>query len=337
LSPIVDHLKSGKKVTFFSGAGVSTAAGIPDFRSPKTGLYSNLARLNLPYAEAVFDIDYFKENPKAFYTLAEELYPGKFQPTSFHYFLKLVQDKGLLKRVYTQNIDTLERVAGIKDEYIVEAHGSFASNHCVDCNKEMSVADVKKFIAKKEVPVCPECKAYVKPDITFFGESLPARFYEMWDEDVDDIEFAIVAGTSLTVFPFAGLPSEITGKVTRVLINREVVGDFKSKNKKDIVLLEDCEFVAETLCQMLGWKNELHDLKNGSYSFGVEDEIEEVTKSMKEVLGEKESGTEHVDEAKELSHTSNDTTDDKKDLDSDKNEDKWLGAKLLDKLGNLKI
>ena len=94
----------------------------------------------------------FKEDPKPFYTLAEELYPGNFAPTKFHHFIKLLQDQGSLKRVYTQNIDTLERLAGVEDKYIVEAHGSFASNHCVDCHKEMTTETLKTYMKDKKIP-----------------------------------------------------------------------------------------------------------------------------------------------------------------------------------------
>lgn len=266
LGPIVKAIQSGdKKVTFFEGAGISTAAGIPDFRSPDTGLYSNLAKLDLPYAEAVFDIDYFKENPKAFYTLAHGLYPGKFMPTKFHYLLRLFQEKKLLKRVYTQNIDTLERVAGIEDEYIVEAHGSFARNHCIECSLEMSTEEFKKQMSDKLVndgiPTCNECGGYVKPDIVFFGEALPVKFFDTWDEDADEVEIAIVAGTSLTVYPFASLPAEVTSKSLRLLINNEVVGDFKhGKRKTDVLAISDCDEAAVILAELLGWSEELDEL-----------------------------------------------------------------------------
>ena len=114
-----------------TGAGISTSAGIPDFRSPGTGLYANLSRLNLPYAEAVFDIRYFRTNPEPFYTLAQEMYPGKFRPTITHSFIALLEKKGLLLKLFTQNIDCLEREAGVPDDKIIEAHGSFAKYDCL--------------------------------------------------------------------------------------------------------------------------------------------------------------------------------------------------------------
>lgn len=78
------------------------AAGIPDFRSPGSGLYDNLQKYNLPYPQAIFEINFFRENPKPFFILAKELYPGIFKPTPGHYFIRLLQDKGLLLRHYTQ-------------------------------------------------------------------------------------------------------------------------------------------------------------------------------------------------------------------------------------------
>lgn len=265
IGPLIEAIKNKKKISFFLGAGVSTACGIPDFRSPKTGLYANLQKLNLPYAEAVFDIDYFRDSPKAFYTLCDELYPGKFVPSKFHLLLKLLQDKGQLHRVYTQNIDTLERIAGVDDKFIVEAHGSFANNHCIECGESMIPDNLKNHMQNKEVndgiPLCPSCSGYVKPDIVFFGEALPDRFFRLWEKDVEDVEVAIVAGTSLSVFPFALLPAECSKKSLRVLINKEVVGDFKTKKRKtDIVIQRDCDDVAEKMADLLGWTKDLNRL-----------------------------------------------------------------------------
>ncbi|XP_068872315.1 NAD-dependent protein deacetylase sirtuin-3, mitochondrial isoform X2 [Aphelocoma coerulescens] len=101
--------KECRRVVVMAGAGISTPSGIPDFRSPGSGLYSNLEQYNIPYPEAIFELGYFFVNPKPFFTLAKELYPGNYRPNSAHYFLRLLHDKGLLLRLYTQNIDGLER------------------------------------------------------------------------------------------------------------------------------------------------------------------------------------------------------------------------------------
>uniref|UniRef100_A0A8C3UAN1 NAD-dependent protein deacetylase sirtuin-2 n=2 Tax=Catharus ustulatus TaxID=91951 RepID=A0A8C3UAN1_CATUS len=131
-----------KNVVCMVGAGISTSAGIPDFRSPGTGLYSNLQSYDLPYPEAIFEIGFFKKHPEPFFALARELYPGQFKPTVCHYFMRLLQDKGLLLRCYTQNIDTLERVAGLDPELLVEAHGTFFTSHCLrpSCRQRYGLA-----------------------------------------------------------------------------------------------------------------------------------------------------------------------------------------------------
>merc|ERR1719271_507133 len=96
-----------KKIVVMCGAGISTSAGIPDFRTPGTGLYHNLQRFELPEPNSIFDIRFFREQPRAFYELAKEIWPGKYSPTPSHYFIKLLHDKGLLLRCYSQNIDSL--------------------------------------------------------------------------------------------------------------------------------------------------------------------------------------------------------------------------------------
>ena len=112
-------LDKAKNIIVMVGPGISVSAGIPDFRSPGTGLYSKLESYNLPYPEAIFSLDFFKKNPEPFYALAKEIYPGSHNPTPTHYFLKLLADKKKLLRVFTQNIDSLEIIAGIKPELIV--------------------------------------------------------------------------------------------------------------------------------------------------------------------------------------------------------------------------
>ena len=127
LQQVADYIRRGKakKIVLMVGAGISVSAGIPDFRSPGSGLYENLEKYNLPSPEAMFQIEFFRENPFPFYDLARNLFPSNFLPTPMHFFIKLLQNKGILKRCYSQNIDTLERQAGVSGELLVEAHGSF--------------------------------------------------------------------------------------------------------------------------------------------------------------------------------------------------------------------
>ncbi|XP_063253922.1 NAD-dependent protein deacetylase sirtuin-3, mitochondrial isoform X2 [Prinia subflava] len=135
--------KECRRVVVMAGAGISTPSGIPDFRSPGSGLYSNLEQYNIPYPEAIFELGYFFVNPKPFFTLAKELYPGNYRPNSAHYFLRLLHDKGLLLRLYTQNIDGLERVAGIPPDRLVEAHGTFATATCTVCQRNFPGEDFR--------------------------------------------------------------------------------------------------------------------------------------------------------------------------------------------------
>lgn len=249
-------LTFGNKV----GAGISTSAGIPDFRSPNTGLYANLAKLNLPFAEAVFDISYFRNNPLPFYTLAHELYPGKYRPTISHSFVRLLSDKGLLLKLFTQNIDCLDREAGVPGNKIVEAHGSFAHHHCIECKSSYPEDLMQQAISKAEVPHCltPQCNGLVKPDIVFFGEQLPEAFHRNRTLP-STADLCIVMGTSLSVQPFASLPSFCGDGVPRVLVNLERVGGLGSRSD-DVLILGDCDAGVRKLATALGWGSELEAL-----------------------------------------------------------------------------
>ncbi|TKA23154.1 NAD-dependent protein deacetylase hst2-1 [Salinomyces thailandicus] len=257
---LADYIISGKvsNICVMTGAGISTSAGIPDFRSPDTGLYANLARLNLPYAEAVFDIGYFRENPEPFYALAHELYPGKYRPTVTHSFIKLLQDKGMLMKLFTQNIDCLEREAGVTDDKIVEAHGSFARQSCIDCGSSYPEEDIKRHIDAKEIPRCHNCKGLVKPEIVFFGEQLPEAFFRSRGLPAQ-ADLCIVMGTSLTVQPFASLPQMTREQTPRVLINKERVGGIGS-GTDDVLILGDCDEGVRKLAKACGWLEDLEAL-----------------------------------------------------------------------------
>ncbi|KAL2002627.1 hypothetical protein VTN02DRAFT_6335 [Thermoascus thermophilus] len=241
-----------------AGAGISTSAGIPDFRSPDTGIYANLAHLNLPDPEAVFDIHFFRQNPRPFYALARELAPGRYRPTIAHSFVKLLYQKGRLLKHFTQNIDCLERQAGLPGEMIVEAHGSFATQHCIDCKSPFPDDLMKQHVEKGEVPLCQRCNGIVKPDIVFFGEALPEDFFLNRTLPAA-ADLCIVMGTSLSVQPFASLPGFCKEGVPRVLINLERVGGLGSR-PDDVLLLGDCDAGVRKFARALGWLDELEQL-----------------------------------------------------------------------------
>ncbi|XP_004715820.1 NAD-dependent protein deacetylase sirtuin-2 isoform X2 [Echinops telfairi] len=268
-----------RRIVCLVGAGISTSAGIPDFRSPSTGLYANLEKYHLPYPEAIFEIGYFKKHPEPFFALAKELYPGQFKPTVCHYFIRLLKEKGLLLRCYTQNIDTLERVAGLEPEDLVEAHGTFYTSHCISplCRQEYSLSWMKEKIFSEVTPKCEKCQAVVKPDIVFFGENLPARFFSCMQSDFQKVDLLIIMGTSLQVQPFASLISKAPLSTPRLLINKEKTGqtdpflgmmmglgggmDFDSKKAyRDVAWLGDCDQGCLALADLLGWKKELEEL-----------------------------------------------------------------------------
>lgn len=167
-----------KKVVVLTGAGVSCNAGIPDFRSPGTGLYDNLQKYNLPYPEAVFDLGFYRRNPDPFVQLASELWPGlKHSPTITHSFIALLEQKGILLRNYTQNIDMLDVLAGVSEERMIECHGHFRTASCTMCSRSFDGEDCKRIIVEeKRAPSCMHCKGHIKPDI---GEFLLNSCFEI--------------------------------------------------------------------------------------------------------------------------------------------------------------
>ena len=147
-------LPVGLNVLCMVGAGISVNAGIPDFRSPGTGLYSTVFHEGLERPEDMLTLSFFRKNPMPFYEFAKSIWPaGQHRPTKTHHFLKLLSSKGILKRVYTQNIDGLERLAGLAQDKLVEAHGSFSTASCIDCQAPHDINQVKAEIFSGRIPI----------------------------------------------------------------------------------------------------------------------------------------------------------------------------------------
>ncbi|PCH40120.1 NAD-dependent deacetylase sirtuin-2 [Wolfiporia cocos MD-104 SS10] len=306
LPSVAKYMKSPecRKVFVMLGAGASTSAGIPDFRSPEIGMsaccltQSNLARFDLTHPEAIFEINFFRQNPKPFYALARELLPGRFRPTPTHSFVKLLHDHSLLHTCFTQNIDTLERRAGVPDHKIVEAHGSFANQRCVECRAEYDAVKMRECLKTGTIANCNQCGGLVKPDITFFGESLPEPFHRAVPF-LRGADILFVIGTSLQVQPFASLPSLVPEHCPRVLINLEDVGDFGSRSD-DVIILDKCDNVVRALAKELGWEEEFDAAwQETENSLDPDEEIPSVVRSGQRNKTEEQQLKDDVEEISE--------------------------------------
>ena len=207
MEKLVEAIKNAKCVAAMTGAGVSTLCGIPDFRGPQ-GLYKN------PDAERIFDIDWFDRDPSIYYRGCRELVYGldRFEPGPVHLALKRLEDQEQLAGIITQNIDMLHQRAG--SSHVYEVHGSPIRHHCRRCGCAKTFEEIRAMIEESGglsaldegyVPHCT-CGGVYKPDITFFGESLPEEAFVRSQELAMRADVMLVLGTSLTVFPAAGLP-----------------------------------------------------------------------------------------------------------------------------------
>jgi len=176
-------IKNARFLTVLTGAGISTAAGIPDFRGPQ-GLY----RTQKYDPDIIFNIEYFINDPEPFFNI--------------------------LKGIITQNIDGLHHLAGSKN--ILELHGSFATSHCLNCRRWYSFEELKQKIIEEKVPKC-FCGGVIKPDVVFFGENI--LFYQESYQLALRSDLMLVIGSSCIVQPAAMIPRCINGKV--IIINEQ--------------------------------------------------------------------------------------------------------------------
>lgn len=211
----VDTLKTwvaeSKHIVFFGGAGVSTESGIPDFRSVD-GLYNQ--KFEYP-PETIISHSFFVKKPAYFFRFyREKMLPLGFEPNVTHRVLAAWEQEGKLDAVVTQNIDGLHQKAGSKKVY--ELHGSVLRNYCTKCGKSYSAEFVKQ---SSGVPLC-DCGGVVKPDVVLYEEPLNEHVMIKAMQAISNADLLIVAGTSLTVYPAAGMIRYYRGN-RLVLINRD--------------------------------------------------------------------------------------------------------------------
>lgn len=204
-------VRESSRIVFFGGAGVSTESGIPDFRSVD-GLYSQ--KFDYP-PETIISHSFYKRDPQYFFRFyKEKMLPLGFEPNITHRKLAQWEQEGKLLAVVTQNIDGLHQKAGSKKVY--ELHGSVLRNYCEKCGKFYPAEYVKN---AKGVPLC-QCGGIVKPDVVLYEESLDPDTMSSSVSAIRNADLLIVAGTSLTVYPAAGLIQYYRGN-RLVLINRD--------------------------------------------------------------------------------------------------------------------
>eukprot|EP00929_Paragymnodinium_shiwhaense_P064415 TRINITY_DN32257_c0_g1_i1.p1 TRINITY_DN32257_c0_g1~~TRINITY_DN32257_c0_g1_i1.p1 ORF type:complete len:591 (-),score=77.96 TRINITY_DN32257_c0_g1_i1:221-1993(-) len=244
-----------QNILVICGAGVSTACGIPDFRSSRTGLYSQGA------SESLFTLSYFRENPAPFYAWFADQLRQSFKPSITHLFVKLLHDKGALQRCYTQNIDGLDLVP---KGALVMAHGSLHQKaHVVDTvpKKIVSIGKLKKAVLQGEEgwrALQAECGGLVKPAIAFYGERLSSGFRKAYIQDCrDETELLLVLGTSLSTSWTVSLVQDSAPRhaVSINLQELEAPGCCKLP-----CLLTDIEAASGALIRELGWEAELQQL-----------------------------------------------------------------------------
>lgn len=211
-------------IVFFGGAGVSTESGIPDFRS-QDGLYSQ--QWKYP-PETIISRSFFDANPVEFYRFyREKLIIKNIEPNTAHFQLAKMEEKGKLKAVVTQNIDGLHQKAGSRN--VFELHGSTLRNFCMNCGAEYGI----DFIAESEnspdkLPRCAKCGGLVKPDVVLYEESLDQNVINGAVNAIKNADTLIIGGTSLVVYPAAGLIDYFRGK-NIVLINKSATaGDARA-------------------------------------------------------------------------------------------------------------
>lgn len=211
IETLSNWVNESKRIVFFGGAGVSTESGIPDFRSVD-GLYSQ--KFEYP-PETIISHSFYVKKPAYFFNFyREKMLPLGFEPNITHKRLAELEQEGKLLAVVTQNIDGLHQKAGSKKVY--ELHGSVLRNYCTKCGKFHSAEFIRD---SKDVPLCA-CGGIVKPDVVLYEEGLDEKTLVGAMNAIAKADMLIVGGTSLTVYPAAGLIRYYTGK-RLVLINRD--------------------------------------------------------------------------------------------------------------------
>jgi len=196
-----DSIRGSNRTVVLTGAGISTPSGIPDFRSPDSGLWNRLDPLEIA------SLLTFRHNPELFFenlrSLVVKIHCA--EPNAAHYGLSQLEGGGFIQTIITQNVDTLHQKAGSRN--VIEVHGSLKTLTCGNCYTTVeSQPYIDLYLKDSQIPYCSECNGVLKPDVVLMGEQLPSQVWLDAQQASKTCELMIVAGSSLEVLPVAGLP-----------------------------------------------------------------------------------------------------------------------------------
>ena len=209
---LAELIRGSARIVALTGAGISVPSGIPDFRSPGTGLWTKVDPMKVAH------IDAFHRDPKAFWDYYRPRFHmlGDKRPNRAHEALAELEERRMLDAVITQNVDRLHRAAG--SQRVIEVHGSIATSSCTSCGASYQLADVPTLFTDEGVAECSCCCGLVKPDVVLFGELLPEQAMAEAQELAARADLMLCVGSSLEVYPVAGLPELTLANGGRVAI-----------------------------------------------------------------------------------------------------------------------
>ena len=209
---LAELLGQSRRAVALTGAGVSVPSGIPDFRTPETGLWANVDPMEVAHIEV------FERDPERFWSYYRPRFEtlGDKEPNRAHAALAKLERRGLIEGVITQNIDRLHRAAG--SENVIEVHGSIETSSCQDCSASFALGEMDDLFDRRGVALCSACGGAVKPDVVLFGEMLPEAAIGQATELAEAADLMLCVGSSLVVHPVAGLPQLTLGRGGRLAI-----------------------------------------------------------------------------------------------------------------------
>ncbi|KAA6354382.1 MAG: putative NAD-dependent protein deacetylase sir-2, partial [Streblomastix strix] len=253
-------------IIVIGGAGMSISCGMPDFQS-LADFFVTLKQEGVEQPNNIFYIEYFKQDPSLFYNHAKRILPSRFIPSISHFFLNALDQSNKILNIFTQNIDDLERRAGVR--HVLQCHGTMGLANCMRCKEQIVIEDIEQEINSGQPAYCKKCTQSThsddqeqkhtmdestsipiyKPSVVFFGEEIPQEFYQIRDSIIDKCDLLVVLGNSLKSKPVSDIILDIDNSIPQILINKEVVGP---PNHFDICLIGDCDEICGKIAQQIG-------------------------------------------------------------------------------------